>query len=294
MTSTRPNLTVLIPCKDERINIRPCVESVRSIADEILVADSGSTDGTLDLVRQLGGCRIVEREFIDYSSFKNWAMAHAAHSWVLIVDADERVTDQLAAEIRSLFSKTPPLDAYRLPRVAYFLGRRINHSGWNSSMPVRLFRRDACQYNKHRVHESIEVATGRVGKLKGKLDHFTCQCLTKYLANLNRYTTTAAEDMHAAGRRGRFLDFLVRPPLRFLKDYIVRGGFLDGRGGLAVCTISAYYVFLKYLKLWALSTTYVTADEERSGPSSQKGIATVHQTEDRPDEVPVAAGELIG
>ncbi|MFH1264194.1 MAG: glycosyltransferase family 2 protein [Planctomycetota bacterium] len=290
MTSTRPKLTVLIPCKDERINIRPCVESVRSIADEILVADSGSTDGTLDLVRQLGGCRIVEREFIDYSSFKNWAMARAAHPWVLVVDADERVTDQLAAEIRSLFSKTPPLDAYRLPRVAYFLGRRINHSGWNSSMPVRLFRRDVCRY-KHRVHESVEVATRRVGKLKGKLDHFTCQSLTRFLANLNRYTTTSAEDMHAAGRRACFLDILVRPLLRFFRDYVARAGFLDGRAGLAVCMISAYYVLLKYLKLWTLSTTYFTASEEPDVHFSPGRIGTVERSEDQSSKA--AVGEPV-
>jgi len=255
VNSRRPQLTVLIPCKDEGLNIRACVESVRPIADEILVADSGSTDDTLLIVRQIGGCRLIEREFVSYSSFKNWAIARATHPWVLIVDADERVTEALCAEIRGVLAGPPSLDAYRLPREPYFLGRRIKYSGWNTAAPVRLFRRDVCQYNNHRVHESIEVATGKVGKLRGKLLHFTCQCLTAYLANVNRYTTWSAEDMYEAGRRARPLDFLVRPPFRFLQDYVVRGGFLDGGPGLAVSMISAYYVFLKYLKLWAMSTT---------------------------------------
>ena len=97
-------LTVLIPCKNERLNIRPCVESVRGIADEVLIADSGSSDGTLDIVRELGDCRIIEREYIDSGNFKNWAIPQAAHPWVLIIDADERVTPELAAEIKRILA----------------------------------------------------------------------------------------------------------------------------------------------------------------------------------------------
>jgi len=246
-------LTVLIPCKDEERNIRACVESVRELADEILVADSGSTDGTLQLVRELGGCRIIEREFIGYSSFKNWAIPQAEHPWVLIVDADEQVTDELAAEIRKVLSGSPTLDAYSMRRRNYFLGCPIKHSGWGSSSITRLLRRDVCRYNDRSVHESIDVPSEKVGSLGGKLLHYTCQDLGEYIARLNRYTTLSAQDMHAAGRRAGYFDLLLRPPLRFLELYVWRAGFLDGIAGGAVCMTSAFYTFMKYAKLWELN-----------------------------------------
>ena len=102
-----PKLTVIIPCKNERLNIRPCIESVRAIADEVLVADSGSTDGTLEIVRSMGGCRVIEREYVHSGDFKNWAIPQAAHPWVLILDADERVTPLLATEIKQVLAASP-------------------------------------------------------------------------------------------------------------------------------------------------------------------------------------------
>ncbi len=142
-------LTVLIPCKNETHNIRACIESVRQVADEILVADSLSTDDTLEIVRRAGGCRIIEREFVDHADFKNWAIPQASHPWVLVVDADERVTEELAAEIReTLAREDPSLDAYRMRRDNFFLGYPIRHCGWNSATIVRLFRRDVCRYGR--------------------------------------------------------------------------------------------------------------------------------------------------
>jgi (heptosyl)LPS beta-1,4-glucosyltransferase len=255
-------LTVIIPCKDEAHNIRACVESVRGLADEILVADSGSTDGTLDIVRQMGDCRLVEREFIDHSNFKNWAIQQATHPWVLIVDADERVTPKLAAEIRGVLDGQPAVDAYRIRRENYFLGHRIKRSGWNSATVTRLFRRAVCRYDNKRVHEDVIVETGRVKRLSGRFLHYTCQDLHEYLARINRYTTWSAEDMYAAGRRSGYLGLLLRPPARFLQFYIVRRGFLDGSAGLAVCLTMAFYTFMKYAKLWALGRA--AADSARS------------------------------
>ncbi len=139
----RAKLSVLIPCKDERRNIRPCIESVQPIADEILIADSGSTDGTLDIVREIGGCRIIEREYINSANFKNWAIPQAKHEWVLVVDADERVTPELAAEIQQLLANPPAdKDAYWIGRINHYLGYRIKHCGWNSDDVIRLFRRE--------------------------------------------------------------------------------------------------------------------------------------------------------
>jgi (heptosyl)LPS beta-1,4-glucosyltransferase len=246
-------ITVLIPCKNESHNIRACIESARAVADEILVADSLSTDSTLDIVRQMGGCRIIEREFIDYANFKNWAIPQASHSWVLVLDADERVSEELAAEIRRLLASGDlPCDAYRMRRDNFFLGRPIRHCGWNRSMIIRLFRRDKCRYGASRVHEKLDVAPEKIGTLRGRLLHHTCSSLTLWMEKQNSYTTIWAEDKHAAGRRTTGLGVLLRPPFRFLHLYIFRGGFLDGAAGLMVCFTSMSYIFLKYAKLWHL------------------------------------------
>src|SRR3977135_2869466 len=136
----REKLTVIIPCKDERLNIRPCIDSVRQIADEIFVSDSGSTDGTLGIVRQMGGCRIVERQYIDSGNFKNWAIPQASHPWVLIVDADERAPVALAEEIATVLA-SPKSDGFRIFRRNFCFGHEIKHCGWNRDAVLRLFRR---------------------------------------------------------------------------------------------------------------------------------------------------------
>ncbi len=246
-------LTVLIPCRNEAHNIRACVESVRPLADEILVADSLSTDDTTAVVRRLGGCRLIEREFVDHADFKNWAIPQAAHPWILQIDADERLTDRLAGEVRDVLERNDPnRDAYRVRFDSFFLGRPIRHCGWNRSSVIRLFRRD-CRYGPARVHERLEVDPHRVGALRGRILHYTCQSLTPWTEKQNRYTTYWAEDRHAAGRRAGWMSVLLRPPLRFLQLYFLRGGFLDGSAGLIVCGSSMFYTFLKYAKLWQLS-----------------------------------------
>jgi glycosyltransferase involved in cell wall biosynthesis len=247
-------LTVLIPCKNERLNIRACIESVRPVADEILVADSGSTDGTLDIVRSLGGCRIIEREYVNSANFKNWAIPQARCQWVLVVDADERVSPELAAEIRSVLAGDPRHDAYRLRRDNYFLGHRIRYCDWDTPQLTRLFRRDAGRYQERRVHADVEVA-GSVGQLHGKLLHYTAWDLAEFVAKQNRYSTWAAEDLHDRGKRHGLLVSLLRFPVRFFYLYLVRLGFLDGMAGLVVCSIMAHYAFLKSAKLWALHET---------------------------------------
>jgi (heptosyl)LPS beta-1,4-glucosyltransferase len=246
-------LTVLIPCRNEAHNIRACIESVRPVADEILVADSLSTDNTVAIVREMGNCRIIEREFIDYANFKNWAIPQAAHPWILIVDADERVTESLASEIREILSRDDHRrDAYCMRRDNFFLGRPIRHCGWNRSKIVRLFRRDVCRYGAPRVHEYLEVAPGRLGVLRGKFLHYTCISLYQWMEKHNRYAKLWAEDHYAVGRRAGWLDIFARPPLRFLQLYFLRGGFLDGVPGLMICLSYMSYTFLKYALLWQL------------------------------------------
>jgi glycosyltransferase involved in cell wall biosynthesis len=248
-------LTVLIPCKNERLNIKECIESVRGIADEILVADSGSTDGTLQIVRELGGCRIIAREYLNSANFKNWAIPQAQHEWVLVVDADERASPELAAEIRSVLSGPSKHDAYRMRRDNFFLGHPIRHCDWNTPQLTRLFRRDQGRYQERRVHADVALAGGSVGDLKGKLLHYTAWDLADFVAKQNRYSTWSAEDLHDRGKRHGLLVTLLRFPVRFFYLYVLRLGFLDGMAGLVVCSIMAHYAFLKSAKLWALHDT---------------------------------------
>jgi glycosyltransferase involved in cell wall biosynthesis len=247
-------LTALIPCRNERANILECIESVRPIADEILIADSGSTDGTLEMVREVPNCRIIEREYFHSANFKNWAIPQARHPWVLIVDADERVTTALAAEIRGVLAASiPNVDGYFIGRKNHFLGYHIAHCGWNSDDVLRLFRRDSGRYCNRWVHAEIDLPRRRVRRLRNSLEHFTAWNSEQYWVKLNRYATWGALNYRDEGRRASLFSMAIRPALRFMQLYFLRLGFLDGILGFHVCTHTAFYVFLKQARLWELS-----------------------------------------
>jgi glycosyltransferase involved in cell wall biosynthesis len=258
----RAKLTAIIPCKDEQLNIRPCIESFSSIADEILVADSGSTDRTMDIARQLGA-RIIEREYINSANFKNWAIPQASHSWILLVDADERVTEELAQEIKIKLAGKPPCDGYHIYRKNYFFGHPIKRSGWGTDKVIRLFKRDLSRYKDMRVHSEVVVSSGKVGFLKGKLEHYTYWNFRQIMEKYERYASWAAEDLRDQGRRAGFTHLTLVPLWRFIRQYLLQRGFLDGIPGLLVCLTSMYYVFLKYAKLWAMERGQPQPDPER-------------------------------
>lgn len=247
-------LTVLIPCKDERLNIVPCIESIQSFADEILIADSGSTDGTLELVRERGDCRVIEREYINSADFKNWAIPQASHPWVLILDADERITEELAAEIRqTLANPAAEIDGYWIGRQNHFVGHRINHCGWNRDGVIRLFRRDDVRYQERWVHAKMEIEPERVARLKETMLHYTTWSTDDYCEKLNRYANWTVNNYVAKGRQPSVLSMFLAAPLRFLQLYLLRGGILDGAPGFQVCMYSAFYSFMKQAKLWEVS-----------------------------------------
>jgi glycosyltransferase involved in cell wall biosynthesis len=250
-----PKLSVLITCKDEALHIADCITSVRGIADEIVVADSGSTDATLAIVRAAGGCRVIEREFISYADFKNWAIPQCSHPWILIIDADERVTPQLAEEVRTLLKTDPEQDAFRIRRENYFLGHRVRFSGWNNDRVVRLIRRDVCRYFPRPVHEAMNVPTGKIAKLRHAMSHYTAWDIEHFCAKQNDYSTRGAVHLHAEGKRVGLGYTFLHAPLRFVQMYLFRGGIFDGYPGLMVCGITAYYTFLKDIKLWGLNNT---------------------------------------
>jgi (heptosyl)LPS beta-1,4-glucosyltransferase len=258
-----PKLTVLIPCKDERQHIAGCIESVRTIADEVLIADSGSTDGTLDVVNSLGGCRVEHREHVNAADFRNWALERARHEWVLVLHADERLTPELAAEVRTLLASPPPCDGYSLTRENYFLGYPIRHGGFGQPRLVRLMRRTRASYRMRHDRAEAVVAGGHVGRLQHPLLHYAALDLDRFLARQQRHATWAALDAYDAGKRATWLKMATHAPLRFLQLYILRGGFLDRRAGLMLCGLLAYFTFLRDCKLWELNHSRARHDPPR-------------------------------
>lgn len=243
-------LTVIIPCRNERENIAACVASARPVADEVLVADSGSTDGTLEIVRRLG-CRVIEREYGTSGDFKNWAIPQATNEWVFILDGDERITAGLAKEIRDELA-APRHDGYWIRRLNYFMGHPICHGPWGNDRCLRLFRRDAGRYVGPTDHAEVEVNGGKVGRLGERLVHYTCTSYSQYLPKLSRYADVQARLWKEEGLRPKLRQLLFRFPLRFVHGYVLRLGFLDGRAGLQVCALVAYASWLKQACLWQL------------------------------------------
>ena len=252
-------LSVLVPVFNEEATLRDCLDSVRGIADEIFVVDSFSTDKTIEIARSFGA-RVVQHEYVNSAAQKNWAIPQCAHDWVFIIDADERMREDLRAEIRGLLNRPngPPLDGYFVVRRNFFLGGEIRHGGWETNDVQRLFRRDLGRYAERDVHADVEVrdAGGNLaqsGRMRCKLDHITCapDGLNRYFQRFNRYTTQAAERYHREGRKPHLWSFFLHPGWEFFKMYILKLGFLDGIPGLAVCSFCAFTRFVRYVKLYA-------------------------------------------
>jgi glycosyltransferase involved in cell wall biosynthesis len=245
------SLTVLTLTLNEERNIGECLSSVRW-ADEIIVIDSGSTDRTVEIAREYTDS-ILTIEWNGYGAARNLGIERARGDWILWLDADERVTEDLAEEIKAILrSPNQRINGYRIARRAYFLGRWIKHAGWYPARATRLFPRTSGTFTETKVHESLRVE-GPVADTKHDLLHFTDPDLKHYFTKFNRYTSLAAQDMKSEGRRFSLSDLLVRPPFLFFKMYVLRRGFLDGMQGLILSVVSAGYVFTKYAKLWELN-----------------------------------------
>jgi glycosyltransferase involved in cell wall biosynthesis len=244
-----PNLSVTVITSNEAADIDGALKSV-AWADELIVVDSMSTDDTVAIARQHTD-RVIVREWPGYAAQKNYAASVAKHDWILSLDADERVTPELAAEIKSTLAGLPPCRGYRMPRVTWHLGRWIRTTDWYPDDQLRLYDRRAAEWTGRHVHESVSVR-GPVGPLRGELQHFAYRDIADHLETIDRYTTYAARQMREDGRRAGVLDLAVHPPLAFLRNYALRGGIRDGVPGLIISAMNAYYVFLKLAKLWEL------------------------------------------
>ena len=242
-------LSVTVITRDEAANIEACLASV-AWAHERLVIDCGSTDGTADRARALGA-RVIVRDWPGYSTQKNFAAEQASHDWIYSLDADERVTPELAAEIQQTVGRDPAEAGFRGPRVTWYLGRWIRTTDWYPDYQLRLYHRARAHWGARPVHESV-VAAGPVGRLRHDLQHVPYRSLAHHQQTMDRYTTLAAQAMRDGGRRVGIAALALHPPAAFLRNYILRRGIFDGTPGFVISALNAYYVFLKFAKLWAM------------------------------------------
>jgi len=245
MPATRQPLSVAIITLNAASQLAACLQSVR-FADEVVVVDSGSTDGTPALAERLGA-RVIQHDWLGFGPQKQFAVDAAHHDWVLCLDADERVSPELQAAIE-IALKSPSTAAFRFPRCNRFLGRYLRHGEGYPDWSLRLFDRRQARWSDDAVHEKVET-NGRVADLTGDLLHDSAESLAVYLTKQNRYTTLAAEMALAAGKRASVGRIAFSPLVRFIKFYFIRQGFRDGLPGLIHIAIGCFNSFMKYSKM---------------------------------------------
>ncbi|MDR3416872.1 MAG: glycosyltransferase family 2 protein [Nevskia sp.] len=245
----KPALSVILITCNESANIADCLESVKW-ADQIVVVDSGSRDDTVAICERYGA-QVEVTDWPGYGPQKNRALARATGDWVLSIDADERVTPESRAEIERVLA-APDADAYELPRLSSYLGRPMRHGGWWPDHVTRLFRRGAARFSDVRVHEALLVQ-GRTGRLQHHLVHHPFRRLDQVIGKMDAYSSAAAATMAERGRSAGLGSAVLHGLFAFLRTYILRAGFLDGRLGFVLAVSNAEGAYYKYLKLAELS-----------------------------------------
>ncbi len=242
-------LSAIIITKNEAANIAACLDSV-AFCDERIVVDGGSDDETVALA-EAKGARVVAHEWIGFGPQKNFALSLAAGEWILSLDADERVSPALAAEIETAL-RNADADGYEMPRRSSFLGREMRHSGWSPDYVLRLFRRGKARFSDHLVHERV-ICDGPTRRLREPLIHYAVTRLEDALSRIDRYSSAGAEQLLASGRRVSFASGIFHGLYSFLRAYVLRAGFLDGREGFLLAVANAEGTYYRYMKAWLKS-----------------------------------------
>ena len=238
-------LSATVVTLNEERNIARAIESLR-FADEILVVDSGSTDRTREIAVRLGA-RVIEEAWRGYAAQKNFAAESAANDWILSLDADEAVNEELEGEILSLKQGEPVFKAYSMPRLAQYCGRWIRHGGWYPDRKIRLYHRGFGEWVGSYVHESVRTKS-EAGELNGHLLHFTCGSIAEHVRTVDKYTTLAARELADRGVLIPVRRLTLDPAWTIFRTYVLRRGFLDGPQGIAIAWMAGFYTFLKYAK----------------------------------------------
>lgn len=240
-------VSAVVICRDEADRIAACLESV-AWCDEIVVVDSGSRDGTVEIARKLAG-RVLVREWPGYVAQKNFALEQAGGDWVLCLDADERCTPALREAIRAVLAGDPPLAGYAVRRHAFHLGRWIDHGGWYPDWKLRLVRRGRARWGGIDPHDKL-FADGPVGRLDADLEHHTYRDFADHLRTVQRFSDVVAGEWVKQGRRFSPWRAVLHPPVKFVECWLWKQGFRDGWAGFVIAATSAFYVLAKHVKLW--------------------------------------------
>lgn len=245
------NLSVVIIAKNEEKNIGRCLDSVKEIADDIVVIDSFSTDSTEEICLSYGA-RFVQNQFKGHIEQKNFAITQAKYPHILSLDADEALDETLKKSIREVKNNWR-YDGYYMNRLTNYCGKWIRHCGWYPDKKLRLWDSQKGKWTGINPHDRYELSGGgKTGSLKGQILHYSFYTIEDHLKQINYFTNIAANALFEQGKRPGILNLIISPPFKFFRDYFLKRGFLDGYFGLVVCILSSYATFIKYAKLEAM------------------------------------------
>lgn len=247
----KQSLSVVIITRNEEINLRDCLESIRHLADEIVVIDSNSSDQTQVIAKEYGAVVQITDDWPGFGVQKNRAVSLAKNDWILSIDADERVTPELAKEIRDLLEAEPRYQAYKIPRLSWYCGRFIKYSGWHPDYVLRLFNRQSARFSDDLVHERV-LYDGEVHWLDNSLLHYSFQNFSQVLSKIDQYSSASAEQLYIRGKKSSLVKAVGHGLWAFIRTYFFRAGFLDGSHGFALAVSNAEGTYYRYLKLWLL------------------------------------------
>ena len=262
MNSAPIPISACVICLDEEDNIYDCLKSLW-FAEEIIVLDSGSTDRTVTIAKSFNNVKVFQREFDNYISQKNHAISLALNPTVLVLDADERISDSLSEEILNRWPLDEEISGMYIPRLTFYLGKWIRHGGWYPNHQLRMFKKAKGKFSGIILHEKVDLE-GKTAFFKNPILHYSYRNITDHLNFINRYSSLGAEEKFQKGKKSGVFQAVYRAFYKFLHMYFGKLGLLDGRAGFIIAVLGAYYNFLKYIKLYEL---WSIRNENQNGPS---------------------------
>jgi len=246
-----PTLSVILITRNEEANLADCLASLEGIAQQIVVVDTNSSDRTLDIAKSYGAVIAQPQDWPGFGPQKNRALDLATGEWVLSLDADERLTPALKSEIVTAIHHSAHVDCFAIPRLSWYCGRFIRHSGWNPDYVERLFKRGSARFSDDLVHERL-IPSGQVAKLENPMLHYSFMDYSQVLQKIDRYSTASAEQAFAQGKTSTPLKAVLHGAWSFFRTYFLRAGFLDGPQGFTLAMSNAQGTYYRYIKLWHL------------------------------------------